>query len=307
MSLRRTDETELLTALHDGLEEQPRWHNFVERLRRRTQADYASLIVGRGGVPIQHAAETRAGRDIRSALGELDDYVRRGSVNYDTLRSGRVYAPEDLIDAQIVRHDRYRQEYLQRIGAGYSRIMRVAAGDLNAWIAIARAQQDFGAEDGTLLSALAPHLAIAIRNLAALEREALRADIAERLLDRAGIRLAAGRDPGSGEAKLDLTIALDGPPRATVDNEISIAVARTARLLSKAQLRLFAELHDLPPSEARLALLLASGHSIAEAAAAMGLTIETARNYSKRLYGKTGTRGQGELVAFVLGSPAMLA
>ena len=41
---------------------------------------------------------------------------------------------------------------------------------------------------------------------------------------------------------------------------------------------------------------LARGRSIAEAGAALGLTIETARNYSKRIYAKLGLRGQAELV-----------
>ncbi len=37
------------------------------------------------------------------------------------------------------------------------------------------------------------------------------------------------------------------------------------------------------------------------------LTLETARNYSKRLYAKTGTRGQADLVRLVLTNVAMLA
>lgn len=59
------------------------------------------------------------------------------------------------------------------------------------------------------------------------------------------------------------------------------------------------ELFDLAPSEARLALALSRGMSIAEAAGELGLTVESARTYSKRIYAKTGARGQADLVRFI--------
>ena len=68
-----------------------------------------------------------------------------------------------------------------------------------------------------------------------------------------------------------------------------------------------AQLFGLLPSEARLALALSRGLSIAEAARALGLTIETARNYSKKIYAKTGTRGQPDLVRLILTSVLALA
>ncbi|WCT73609.1 helix-turn-helix transcriptional regulator [Sphingomonas naphthae] len=60
-----------------------------------------------------------------------------------------------------------------------------------------------------------------------------------------------------------------------------------------------AELFELLPSEARLALALSRGMTIAEAADDLGLTIETARSYSKKIYAKTGARGQPDLVRFI--------
>jgi DNA-binding CsgD family transcriptional regulator len=59
------------------------------------------------------------------------------------------------------------------------------------------------------------------------------------------------------------------------------------------------QLFDLIPSEARLALALSRGMSIAEAATELGLTVESARTYSKRIYAKTGARGQADLVRFI--------
>ena len=63
----------------------------------------------------------------------------------------------------------------------------------------------------------------------------------------------------------------------------------------------------LLPSEARLAWQLAQGTSIAEAASMTGLSEETARNYSKKIYAKTGARGQPELVRIILTSVLAIA
>ena len=68
-----------------------------------------------------------------------------------------------------------------------------------------------------------------------------------------------------------------------------------------------AEMFGLLPSEARLAVAICRGASIAEAAVEMGITEATARNYSKRIYGKMGARGQADVVRFVLTSVLALA
>lgn len=78
--------------------------------------------------------------------------------------------------------------------------------------------------------------------------------------------------------------------------------ARTAQSVDR-----LAQIFDLPRREAELAIALNQGWSIAEAAERMGLTLETARNYSKRLYAKLGVRGQAELVRMVSDSVAVMA
>nr|WP_260927936.1 LuxR C-terminal-related transcriptional regulator [Novosphingobium sp. 9] len=80
--------------------------------------------------------------------------------------------------------------------------------------------------------------------------------------------------------------------------EGELDLARAARRL--------AVLHGLPPREAQLAAAMAAGQSIAEAGAAMGLTLETARNYSKRIYARLGVSGQPALCAKVWRGVAML-
>jgi len=58
----------------------------------------------------------------------------------------------------------------------------------------------------------------------------------------------------------------------------------------------------LAPREAKLALALCAGMTLGEAAARLGLSVETARNYSKAIYAKTQTRGQTDLVRLLMGS-----
>lgn len=67
------------------------------------------------------------------------------------------------------------------------------------------------------------------------------------------------------------------------------------------------QLFGLTASEARLALALSQGRKIAEAGRELGLTLETARNYSKRIYAKTGTRGQADLIRIILTSVIALS
>jgi len=65
---------------------------------------------------------------------------------------------------------------------------------------------------------------------------------------------------------------------------------------------ILSDLFSLTPSEARFAARMADSASIAEVARLLGLTIETARNYSKRIYGKMDVRGQADLIRLLSSS-----
>lgn len=86
-----------------------------------------------------------------------------------------------------------------------------------------------------------------------------------------------------------------------------LAVYRLNREASPARIGRLAQLFNLPAREAELAIALADGLSIAQAAKAMGLTQETARNYSKRIYAKLGVNGQTQLIGRIYQSTAVLA
>lgn len=82
------------------------------------------------------------------------------------------------------------------------------------------------------------------------------------------------------------------------------AVAREDERRGAAVLR---DLFRLSDREAALAEKLSRGVMIVEAGRQLHLTEETARNYSKRIYARTGSRGQADLVRKILCSLAPLA
>jgi len=62
---------------------------------------------------------------------------------------------------------------------------------------------------------------------------------------------------------------------------------------------LLAGLFDLTPAEARLAAALCQGQPLKEAAAGAGITFKSGRTYLERIFAKTGTHQQSELVALL--------
>lgn len=60
-------------------------------------------------------------------------------------------------------------------------------------------------------------------------------------------------------------------------------------------------LFDLSPAEARLAIELASGRALKEAADNLGIRLSTARSYLEQVFHKTRTRQQSQLVALLKG------
>lgn len=66
-------------------------------------------------------------------------------------------------------------------------------------------------------------------------------------------------------------------------------------------------LYGLTYTEAALAIHLAQGHTLVEAAKLLGLSEQTTRTYSKQIFAKTGTRRQASLVRLLLTSIVRLA
>lgn len=101
-----------------------------------------------------------------------------------------------------------------------------------------------------------------------------------------------------------VVVAPLGPDPAGGTGSVALFVADPARppLLD---VEVIGQLYGLTAAESRLACALASGHDMADAAASLNITMESARTYLKRIFAKTNTRRQAELVRLILASPAM--
>jgi DNA-binding CsgD family transcriptional regulator len=69
---------------------------------------------------------------------------------------------------------------------------------------------------------------------------------------------------------------------------------------------LLAKLFGFTPAESKVASLVMQGNTVEEVAAKLHISPHTTRNHLKRLFSKTNTKRQGELVHMLLSSPACL-
>lgn len=363
IALTRQDETDLLSALYEGVLEEPAWTTFRERLRRRAVAEEVYFLIARPGLGGRgHELYAHRFHSVRP-LFPMSSAYRATPPTFDRLRPGRVYTGDELAEIYLTTNRRGRSALRARGRYGHLRLLRVIeAGGVNGWLAIVRAKTDFTAAEGTLLSSLASHLTIALRHFAVLRRERFLASIAAPALSRRGIgwitldrhghvlehdpiaarlvpSLSGHRQGGDGHRRLSIpggdeaiAAALDAIARGDAQSHaicasgpvpIHMLVRPADDLGSGAAAILYAQDHVLPrgpnfkqalvdlfaltSSEARLALALADGQSLAEAQASLGLARETVRSYSKSLYAKTGTHGQGGLVRLITISLAELA
>lgn len=69
--------------------------------------------------------------------------------------------------------------------------------------------------------------------------------------------------------------------------------------ISRPDMATFGQHYRLTPSEMRVAQAIIERHGVVEAAAALGISYETARSHAKALYAKTSTANQVELVSLI--------
>ena len=108
-----------------------------------------------------------------------------------------------------------------------------------------------------------------------------------RIDERDGKALLLRPAPRTGEQAPKVAAATALVRRDVRENEASAA-------------RVAAACYGLSEREAALAVALSRGESLIEAGDKLRLTRETARNYSKRIYAKTGATGQADLVRMLL-------
>ena len=138
---------------------------------------------------------------------------------------------------------------------------------------------------------------------------------AERKRRTAALQALMRRESGTSDAALSYPHPVDGRPLHIVSTPLLRIDARGDLPDARFATALFfgdpgiavagsehalADLYDLTPSEERLALRLASGETLAEAAAQLGIRTSTARAALRSVFEKTGTHRQASLVRLML-------
>ncbi|PLK26187.1 LuxR family transcriptional regulator [Novosphingobium sp. TH158] len=339
MALAPVDETNLLLPLFDGLFEKPLWETFLRRLAQRTGADRVRMTISNPASPGQQPLQRRVVADrLAEDPGEPEAFDSRV---YNVLRPNRVYALEEIREFDRPAERATQDAALAAARIGDARLIRISGrGDIEAWIVLLHERPTFGAVDSALLTALAPAVSTVLALFAAIGGLRLRADAYRETLDLLGIDQAVldrdgqplGIDPNPPALPVpafaeDCT-ALSAAPageRRIVQGKVllrpsglhreglthpaaAIATWRTGRLPEpRDAARVLMQEHGLSAREAALAEALSRGVPLIEAGRALQLTDETTRNYSKRIYAKTGTSGQADLVRLVLTGLAPLA
>lgn len=360
---------DLILLLMNGVFEAPLCSSFLDELRERTRADYASLVFRPPGMPSNTVFHLYSGTRCPPVIQQLyrDGFYKRDPTPYHQMSEGRVYALDELLQGDNPAHADYLKAVMAPSGMNAARMMRVIEpSGVNAWLTITRRQRDFRVKDDALLDSIAPYLRSVLRGFVALERQRTSAALAEdaihRLrfgwitLDSYGHVLEADPEAQSildksqvlrrdargilkgGTAKqgreiLEAIEALasdqSARPRAMIlsrdpwfdmllvpanRNSISarlvpavVAYVHSDSSLAAERCEQLAQLFDLLPSEARLALALSRGLSIAEAAEELNLTEGSVRTYSKKIYAKMGARGRSDLILYMFRSVLRIA
>ncbi|WP_066557244.1 helix-turn-helix transcriptional regulator [Croceicoccus bisphenolivorans] len=334
------DETDLLVPLHEGQFEQPLWQTFLARLRAAGSVGGAAILLHGA-----ETVELVSGSFPSGLLGEIataNPALRDGRV-YD--RSELDGVDTDVAGLRVMRlHP--RGDIGATLALIDERPIGAATGSLLASLAphFRAALRTFAALERERTRAELSEGVIARMNFGwiSLDRQCRIVDLnapADRVLRLSGLlrrgaydRLvpaspAADRELGQLVARcaeepdmrphalnlsrdpwIDLLVT---PVRVeglgTGGQAVALVYLRGDRSSQADRQEQLADLFQLTPSEAKLAWSMAQGLSIAEAAEEHGLTTETARYYSKKIYAKTGARGQADLVRHILTGVLALA
>lgn len=361
MALGTIDERDLLLPLFTGIDEEPLWDTFLHRLLARTRAQRLHLFVRPGGMtgvpPIKRTIRVHGYAPTQTPF-DLETFSEAGLLPYASLRANRVYSLEETTLPESPEAVRRQRAALGGASVAHARFIRIVArGDHNAWLVLLHDRVDFGASDSALLSAVAPHFALALATLMELRGLRLRALIAEDALALLGVGQAIfdaggqaiiadpiaakeldihniGQSTGRPHIRAAAAQALNAACRelakakpdarrtvrfddrlgkdmllrrapvaadSAVGADYSVGlVRREPRENAASAARVVQATLGLSAREAALAEAIGRGQSIVEAGAGLQLTPETARNYSKRIYAKTGASGQADLVRLLL-------
>lgn len=358
---------ELSRAIIEGIDETPPWGRFLQLLRDKVGAEFATLFFRPPG--------WRHDESLQLVSGEFD--IEEGNQLYrqhfttpeiiepDLMMEERSYSLGELRLLDQGHHKGFF-DFLTDAGVTDLREMRVKeTSGVNARLAIVRMNGAFTKAHDELLKSLAPLLRGVLHMYVRLEQQRLKTRLAQEAisnlqigwftLDSAGrvvdaddigweilgqpdvffpiqVRVSlrsAAQDKAFQAALGKIATSPDATPLAmqlrqdpTLD--LMLMPSRLRYLSIKGTPTAIAYVHgdtwssvdrrqqlidmfSLSQKEAQLALALCRGKRIAEAASDVGITVETARSYSKAIYAKTGTRGLSDLVRTIMGSVLAIA
>lgn len=311
------EDSALLLKLGDAASHKCAWDGFLKEFAIVFRTDAVQLFV-----PPQLWGWDKAG-------GGRRDVVPMPLL-FSGLRAGRVYSGEELRDRALAQEMKWLGKDNRAVG------LPVAHGP--ACLVLRRDKLAFRGADTARLAAFAPHIAQALDQWHATQAAALQLN---RLHDMArrvgvgGVALDVARsvilDVDQTAARLLLENGLEA--RAVLDSARTHAAPAVVALgaglemlvladeVAAGQVMAYLRQTDAPlpdaariaavlgisRAEARLARALGEGASLNAAAARLGLSVETARNYSKRIYARSGLRGQAALVRYLWCSALLLA
>ncbi|PXW77552.1 DNA-binding CsgD family transcriptional regulator [Blastomonas natatoria] len=369
MIIEMSRQDDIFLPLVEGIREVEQWQRFLAALMARTQARHAVMLIAQANASSEdepsflHLAAPRAAHDPVIDRDLLHDIGLR---SFRSLRPGRVYAIEELLDHDDPATRDRQRAMLDAQGIRFGRWMRVTVDRLtDAWILLTREREDFSSAAVATLSSTAPYVRAALRAFMALSEEQLARAMAQATLQRLGIGQIAldhsarvmvadavaerhlgfvetpdgrpGRKlllPAAAADRLERYCAAVGagnadaePVLIQIDDGMMLMLQPAALPLSQAMVQLVAiatlriaarederqgaavlrAQFRLSPREAALAQKISRGETIVEAGRHLHLTDETARNYSKRIYAQTRSRGQADLVRTILCGLAPLA
>ena len=129
--------------------------------------------------------------------------------------------------------------------------------------------------------------------------------------DRGKIPAGAMRVRSSGgESRLALRVTpLDrGPFNPLMPGRFAaVLISKKPRPVTEDIRLVLSDVYGLTSTEAAIAVLLGSGHSLAEICEEQRITENTARTHLKRIFAKTGTNRQASLVRLILSFPSPVA
>ena len=191
-----SDAQGLVEPLISGLVEDPLWSRFLERLRTRTGADYASIVFR----PLAHGPQRNrvihlyAGEPSPPGVSRLyHDFLHASDpLPYQDMVDGRVYALDELLRFGDPEHESYFDLFLAPSGMTILRMVRVVEpGGVSAWLTISRRAGEFAPDIDGLLAGLAPFFRAALTSHVALEREVRELRQATEILRKSSAYFAA--------------------------------------------------------------------------------------------------------------------